>query len=115
MNSHEIWKSDSWDLLYKLLRSKERRVMMMMMMMMMMMKMIAARLYIYFPYGEISNNIVCVVFSLFCLLQNAAIFIEKVRLNDRDTIFLEFFPSRNSIEIENKGFKRTWNTAKIKS
>ena len=49
MNSHEIWKSDSWDLLYKLLRSKERR-------MMMMMKMIAARLYIYFPYGEISKN-----------------------------------------------------------
>ena len=48
MNSHEIWKSDSWDLLYKLFRSKERR--------MMMMKMIAARLYIYFPYGEISNN-----------------------------------------------------------
>ena len=33
-------------LLYKLLRSKERR---------MMMKMIAARLYIYFPYGEISK------------------------------------------------------------
>ena len=52
MNSHEIWKSDSWDLLYKLLRSKERR-----MMMMMMMKMIAARLYIYFPYGEISKKV----------------------------------------------------------
>ena len=47
-NSHEIWKSDSWDLLYKLLRSKERRMKMMM---------IAARLYIYFPYGEISKNL----------------------------------------------------------
>ena len=46
MNSHEIWKSDSWNLLYKLLRSKERR----------MKKMMTARLYIYFPYGEISNN-----------------------------------------------------------
>ena len=45
MNSHEIWKSDSWNLLYKLLRSKERR----------MKKMMTARLYIYFPYGEISN------------------------------------------------------------
>ena len=47
---------DSWDLLYKLLRSKEQR--MMMMMMMMKKKMIAARLYIYFPYGEISNKII---------------------------------------------------------
>ena len=63
------------------------------------------------------NKIVllCVLFSLFCFLKNATIFIEKVRLNDQDTIFLEFFPSRNSIEIENKGFKRTWNMAKIKS
>ena len=43
-NLEDPANSDSWDLLYKLLRSKERP------------KMIAARLYIYFPYGEISNK-----------------------------------------------------------
>ena len=78
MNSHEIWKSDSWNLLYKLLRSKERR-------MMMMKKMMTARLYIYFPYGEISNKM-CLGF---CGKTNMAMVVSMVILNKRPQGLIE--------------------------
>ena len=49
-NLEDVANSYSWDLLYKLLRSKERQKKKKK-------KVIAARLlYIYFPYGEISKN-----------------------------------------------------------